>query len=410
MEILLHSLILLCLFTVSGCFSAAETALFSLSKIEKRRLVERHPQLVKWILHLLDRPRRTLISILIGNLLVNTLSAVIVTLLAIHYFGPKGVGILMVLYTMVLIIFCEIFPKVMAVRYNERLSLVFSFPLQIFAVLVYPIRILTRIVTDWLLSFIIRERKEHPDMISEDELKTLVKIGEEEGVLDRQERYMIQKLFDLGERPVKSIMTPRIDMIGLDIQDPTATHVETMKRYHFSQLPVFEESMDHILGVISVQEYMLSPEHPLRQRVHQPLFVPNTKRIDDLLEEFRKKSQSIAICVDEFGGTAGIVTLEDILEEIFGEYYDEYAKVENPVRPIGHGEFIVEAKVSLQQFNEIFATNLKAEEAATLGGYILEKLGEVPEKGKTLEADELVIRIHDVIRQRIRSVTVRRKT
>ncbi len=409
MEILFHSLILVFLFVASGFFSATETALFSLSKIERRRLVERHPHLVRWILLHLERPRRTLITILIGNLLVNTLSAAIVTLWALHYFGPKGVGIVMVLYTFILIIFCEIFPKVIAVRQNERLALAFAFPLQIFAVGIYPFRHLTRLLTDWLLSFIIREKKEHTDMISEEELKTLVKIGEEEGILDRQERHMIQKLFDLGERPVKAIMTPRIDMVGLDIQGLGASPIETLKRYHFSQLPVFEESMDHILGVISVQEYMLSPERNLRLILRQPLFVPDTKRIDDLLEEFRRKSQSIAICVDEFGGTAGIVTLEDILEEIFGEYYDEYAKVENPIRPIGQGEFMVEAKVGLERFNEFFATDLKAEEATTFGGYILEKLGEVPEKGKTLETEDLTIRIHDVIRQRIRSVIVRRR-
>ncbi len=410
MDILFHSLVLLGLFVASAFFSATETALFSLSKMEKRRLTERHSRLVHWILHHLEHPRRTLITILIGNLLANTLSAAIVTLLALHYFGPKAVGIFMLIYTLVLIVFCEILPKVIAVRRNEQLSLAFAFPLQIFAVAIFPLRYLTRLLTDWLLSFVIHEKIEHPDMISEEELKTLVKIGEEEGVLDRQERYMIQKIFDLGERPVRAIMTPRIDMIGLDIQDSASQHIETLKRYHFSQLPVFEGSMDHILGVISVQEYMLSSDRNLKGLLRQPLFVPDTKRIDDLLEEFRKKQQGISICVDEFGGTAGIVTLEDILEEIFGEYYDEYAKVENPIRPIGQGEFLAEAKVGLQAFNEFFATELKADEATTLGGYILEKLGEVPEKGKTLETEELVIRIHDCIRQRIRSVIVRRRT
>ncbi len=410
MGILFHSLLLLGLFVASAFFSATETALFSLSKMEKRRLAERAPRLVHWILHHLEHPRRTLITILIGNLLANTLSAAIVTLLALHYFGPKAVGIFILIYTVVLIVFCEILPKVIAVRKNEQLSLAFAFPLQIFAIVIFPLRYLTRLLTDRLLSFIIHEKKEHPDMISEEELKTLVKIGEEEGVLDRQERYMIQKIFDLGERPVRAIMTPRIDMIGLDIQDASSQHIEILKRYHFSQLPVFEGSMDHILGVISVQDYMLSPDRNLKLLLRQPLFVPDTKRIDDLLEEFRKKHQGISICVDEFGGTAGIVTLEDILEEIFGEYYDEYAKVENPIRPVGQGEFLAEAKVGLQQFNEFFATELKAGEATTLGGYILEKLGEVPEKGKTLETDELVIRIHDVIRQRILSVIVKRRT
>jgi CBS domain containing-hemolysin-like protein len=409
MELLLNSVFLLILFVASGFFSATETALFSLSKVEKRRLVEQRPHLARWVTHHLEHPRRTLVTILIGNLLVNTLSASMASLMALQYFGPKGLGIVMVIYTAVLILFCEIMPKVLAVRQNESTAAFFALPLQVFALLIFPFRRLTRLVTDWILSFLVPEKKEHPDLISEEELKTLVKIGEEEGVLDRQERRMIQKLFDLGERPVKAIMTPRIDVIALNGEDPPSKHMELMKRYHFSQLPVYVGSVDHILGVVSIQDYMLSATHDLRALIRQPLFVPETKRIDDLLEEFRRKSQSFAVCVDEFGGTAGIVTQEDILEEIFGEYYDEYAKVENPIRPYGHREFIVEAKIGLTDFNDFFSSQLKAAEATTLGGFILEKLGEVPEKGKTLVTPELEIRIHEVIRQRIRSVFVKRR-
>ncbi len=407
MELILNSLTLLFLFAGSAFFSATETALFSLSKIEKRRVLERHPHLGKWITYHLEHPRRTLITILIGNLLVNILSAAMVTLMSIQYFGPEKVGILMVLYTFVLILFCEIMPKVFAVRYNERISLIFSLPLHVFAILIYPFRHLTRFATDWILSFLIHERKEHPDLISEEELKTLVKIGEEEGVLDRQERYMIQKIFELGERPVKAIMTPRIDLTALDIEDPIAKHEEIIKRSHFSQLPVYEGSTDHILGVVSVQEYMLNREAGLRTLLRQPLFIPETKLIDDVLEEFRKKQQSFAVCVDEYGGTAGIVTLEDILEEVFGEFYDEYAKVENPIRPFGPNEFIVEAKIPLTEFNEFFSSHLEAQEATTLAGFILEKMGEVPEKDKVLNTEEVTLRIHQVMRHRIRSVIVR---
>ena len=409
MNLFFHSVVLLFLFAGSSFFSATETALFSLSKIEKRRLLERHPYLARWIMHHLEHPRRTLITILIGNLLVNTLSAAIATLIGLQYFGAQGVSVVIVIYTIVLIAACEIIPKVLAVRQNERLALLTAFPLQIFAVFIYPFRYLTRLITDWILSFLIHEKREHPDLISEDEIKTLVKIGEEEGVLDRQERRMIQKLFDLGERPVKAIMTPRIDLIALDIADAPSKHKELMKKYHFSQLPVYEGSVDHILGIVSVEEYMLNLTSDIHLLLRQPLFVPETKRIDDLLEEFRKKNESLAVCVDEFGGTAGLVTQEDILEEIFGEYYDEYDKVENPIRPLGQREFIVEAKVPLSNFNDFFSSHLEAQEASTLGGFILEKMGEVPEKGKTLETPELDIRIHDVIRQRIRSVIVRRR-
>ncbi len=252
------------------------------------------------------------------------------------------------------------------------------------------------------------EIKEHPEQISQEEIKTLVTIGEEEGILDSQERYMLQKLLELGERPAKDIMTPRIELAALSMEDSKEKHIEMIQKYHFTHFPIYQKTMDNILGVISVQEYLLNAQAPLINLIRQPLYIPEVKRIDNLLEEFRNKNQNFAICLDEYGGTAGIVTLEDILEEIFGEFYDEYAKVEHPVRSIGHNEYIVEAKISLADFNEYFSFHLKSEDASTLGGFLLEKLGELPEKGRTFKIPECEFVIHDVIRHRkIRSVIVR---
>ncbi len=356
----------------------------------------------------INHPRRTLITILIGNLFVNTLAASVVTLTAHELWGDQGIGPALALFTLFLLVFGEIVPKVVAVRKDELMSLSLSIPLRVVSILILPFRYVTRLITDWILRFLTHEHVEHSDLISEEELKSLVKIGEEEGVLDRDERRMLQKLLELGERPVKAIMTPRIDLAALNISDEPAKHIEMIKKFHFSEFPVYQNTTDNILGVISVQEYMLNRESKMQDLLKQPLFVPETKRIDDLLAEFRKKRENFAVCVDEYGGTAGIVTLEDILEEIFGEFYDEYSKVENPIRPFGHHEFIVDAKITLTVFNEYFNTKLVSDESATLAGFILEKLGEVPEKGKILETPDCELRIHDVIRhRRIMSVIVR---
>ena len=407
MPLLLSLVLLVILFLLSGFFSGTETALFSLSRIERRRLAENHPHLAKRVTFHLEHPRRALITILIGNMLVNTLASAIATLIVYETWGPRWLGLAMAGFTLALILFGEITPKVLAVRRNETLALFSGFALEVFAVFFYPIRRGARLISDWILSLLIHEKMDQPDLMSEAELRALVKIGEEEGVLDREEHYMIQKIFELGERHVKAIMTPRTDLVALNADDPAEQQIEIIQKYHFSHMPVYQNSKDHILGVLSVQEYVLSPVPDIRSVLKQPLFVPETKRIDDLLEEFRRKEQSFAVCVDEYGGTAGIVTQEDILEEIFGEFYDEYAKVENPVRPLGHGEFIVEAKISLADFNEYFSMHLKAGEASTLGGFILEKLGEVPEKGKYVKTPECDIRINDLIRQRIHTVIVR---
>ncbi|HLD50701.1 MAG TPA: hemolysin family protein [bacterium] len=409
MHIALSLLILAVLFLLSAFFSASETALFSLSKIEKRRVEQSHPYLSRWVKSHLEFPRRTLVTILIGNLVANTLATALVTLIVLEHMGVRYLSLILVGFTMALIFFAEIMPKTFAVKQNETVSLAVALPLRVFSLLFYPLRRTVRLITDFILRIILHDHREHSDQISEDELKTLVKIGEEEGLLDRQERYMLQKLLELGERQVREIMTPRISLAALDMEDPREKQIETMQKFHFMQLPVYQNSVDNLLGVISVQEFMLNLQSPLSSFLKQPLFVPESKRIDDLLSEFRAKNQDFAVCVDEYGGTAGVVTLEDIFEEIFGEFYDEYAKVENPIRPLGHQEFLVEAKIPLASFNEYFSTHLESEEASTLSGYLLEKMGEVPEKGKVLETPECEIRIQDVIRQRlIRTVIVRR--
>ena len=406
-----HFAILGLLFFFSFFFSAAETALFSLSKLDKRKLKEQYPHLSKWIFEHLQKPRKTLGTILIGNLVVNTLATAMVTLIALALWGEARLGLILSAFTLAVIIFCEMLPKILAVQSRIKMALLVSLPLKFFAVLFAPFRILMRFITDRVLSFLVHEKVEQSDMISERELKVLVKIGEEEGVLGGQERHMIQKLLDLGERPVKDIMTPRTDLIGLDIEETSEKHEDLIRKYHFTRLPVFQESLDQILGVVESQNYLLQePRQDVKKIMREPLFIPESKRIDALLETFRRKNEFFAICVDEFGGTAGVVTQEDILEEIFGEFYDEYEKVENPIRRMGEDLYLVEGKIPLQEFNEFFSSHLTAEEAATLGGYLFEKMGVIPSKGTTLNTEQFEFTIQDMVRQRIHLVTVRRRS
>lgn len=411
MNVSVHLIILAVLFVLSGFFSASETALFSLSKLDKRKAKEQFPNLSKWIFEHLETPRRTLATILIGNLLVNTLATAIATFLAVEYWGEKNLGVSMAGFTVLLIIFCETIPKVTAVHNKMKVSLVVATPLRFFAWIFTPFRLAMRYVTEKIISVIVHEKVDHSDMISEGELKVLMKIGEEEGVLGGQERQMIQKLLELGERSVKDIMTPRTDLVGLDINENPGRHIEIIKKYHYSHLPVFEGSMDQILGVVNSQEYLLQEPVPSVKQVLKPaLFIPESKRIGDLLETFRAQGERFAVCVDEYGGTAGAVTQEDILEEIFGEFYDEYAKVENPIRRLGVDTYIVEGKIGLQDFNEHFLAKLKAGEATTLGGYLLEKMGVVPARGSKYETENFEFTIQDMIRQRIQHVLVRKKS
>ena len=397
------------LLLLSAFFSASETALFSLTRIERRRILEKHPHRGKLVADLLTHPRRALVTVLIGNSVVNTCAAAIATLFALQYFDPEGVGLVVAVFTVLLIFLCEVLPKVFAVRNNEQAALATAPILDGIALLIFPIRRVVRMLSDWILALFLKGKKEPSDLISAHELKVLVKIGEEEGILNQEERRMIQKLFELGERPVRSIMTPRTDIVALRLNDSWEKQVETLKNFHFSHFPVFQDSLDQIVGVLSTQEVILSNERDLQKFLKPVFYIPESKRVDELLRDFQKSEERFSVCVDEFGGTAGVVTLEDILEEIFGEFYDEYAKPEKPIRDLGTGEYLVDAKIPLAEFNEFFRAKLRSQEAETLSGFLLEKMGRVPRKGDTLELAPFHFKIHDTARQRILKIIVRPK-
>lgn len=403
----LHLGALTVLLFLSFFFSASESALFSLTRLERRRILERHPRRGKLVDDLLIHPRRALITILIGNNVVNIWASAIATLIALRFLGPRGVSLAIAVFAAVLIFVCDILPKVFAVRKNETVALAVAPFLEVVSYLLFPLRWVVRIFSDWILSFFLRGRKESSELISAQELKTLVKIGEEEGILNRKERRMIQKLFELGENPVRSIMTPRTDLAALDLDAPWEKKLETIRNFHFSHFPVYQGSVDQMVGFISTQEVVLSGEQSLHKFLKAPVYVPELKRIDELLRDFQKTGDRFAICVDEFGGTAGVVTLEDILEEIFGDFYDEYAKTESPVRELTGGEYLVDAKISLTQFNDFFHAQLHSKEAETLSGFLLEKMGRVPRKGDIFDLPRFGFRIHDMAKQRILKVAVR---
>ena len=404
-----HISLIFLLLLLAAFFAGTETALFSLTRIERRRVVEKHPRLGKLVNDLLTHPRRALVTLLIGNNIVHVCAAAVVTLLALQFFGPQGVGVTVALFTVLLIFAGEIVPKIFAVRHNEPLALATAPFLEAVAGVLFPLRRLIQWVSDWILALLLGGAQESPQLISAQELKVLVKIGEEEGILDREERRMIQKLFELGERPVRSIMTPRTDVAALRLGDAWEKQLEIMKQFHFSYFPVYQDSLDQITGVIATHQVVLSGEKDLGRFLKPPAYVPELKRIDELLRDFQKTGERFAVCVDEFGGTAGVVTLEDILEEIFGEFYDEYARPEQSIRSTGEKEYLVDAKIPLTQFNEFFGANLQTREAETLSGFLLEKMGRVPRKGETFEHPRFSFRIHDTARQRILKIAVKVK-
>lgn len=208
---------------------------------------------------------------------------------------------------------------------------------------------------------------------------------------------------------VREIMTPRTDMVAFDIDEGRQKLVQLIKQFHFSYFPVYEKSLDQLLGVISVQEFMLDNQNRLRELVMQPYYVPETKPIDELLQEFQHQGIGVAICVDEYGGTAGLVTLEDVLEEIFGDFYDEYAKAEPLVRRVSEHVFLVHGKIGLYPLNELLGLSLSSETSETLSGWLLEQFGKIPKQNEFIRWRGTEFHVREMFRQRILKVEIHRK-
>ncbi len=410
LNLTLRFVLLAVLIILSGLFSASETALFSLSKIRLRRLSSKHPKAGKVVSDLLDHPRNTLTSILVGNMLVNVTISGLVTSMSVIAFGEVGLGIAMGSLTFVLLIFGELTPKTFAIRNAQSFSLVIAKPLFVFSKLIFPLRWLLKKITDFFYLLLVGKRQVKEPLVTQRELQTLVSMGEKEGILDKDEKQMIHAVFDFSQRGVDEIMTPRVDIIAAGKEISCSELIHIMEESKHNKIPIYEETIDSIKGVVYMKDAVLDPK-PDWQRLTKPvLFVPETKKIDDLLIEFQSKKIYIAIVVDEYGGTSGLVTMEDILEEIVGEIRDEYDKAEGKIVTLDKDTFRIDGGVSIYDVNEELKLSLQTEEAETLGGYVLALFDKIPEVGETIKKDNLSFTVNVVRENRIKKVTIKRQT
>ena len=404
-----YILVLSILLILSGLFSASETALFSLSKIQIRRLKEKRPAQSALIVQLLNSPRRTLNTILTGNMLVNVTASALVTEIAIDLVGQKGVALACGLTTFLLLVFGEVTPKTFAISHAESFSCFISRPLSFFTKLVFPIRWAWAKIADSFSQRIIGRQYLHQPFLTEEEIRGLVSIGEKEGIISKEEEQMINTVFDFGERYVNEIMTPRVDIIAVDVNKDNLYLEKALKSSRHSKVPVYKDSVDNILGIIYAKEYLFSPRPDWQSLVKPVLFVPETKKIEELLLEFQSKKSYVAIVTDEYGGTSGLITIEDILEEIVGEIQDEYDTEEKLIVRIDQNSVSVSGKTSLYDLNEELNTHFKAKDAQTVGGFMIHLFGRIPKSGESTKFRNYLFTADDVRRHRIRKVTMRKK-
>jgi len=396
---------------VSALLTGAEAAYFSLGRARLNRLAEQHGPDQAPLQPLLSRPHELLVTLLVGITLANIGASALAASIAATLFGPVGLAVSIAAMTVLLLVFGEVLPMTLAVEHPERYSAWVSRPVAWLSAVLWPVRAMLNALTAVTLRLVGSERKRGEPEISEEELRTLVDVGAREGVVDRTEREMIHKVFELEDTLVREVMVPRPDMFCLDVVTPPADILPLLREHLHSRVPVFDDTVDHIVGVLYTKELLphlkgLPPDFALRSHLHPPYFVPESKRADTLLREFQAKKLHLAVVVDEYGGTAGLVTLEDLLEELVGEIRDEFDEEERLIQKVDATSYRVSGKLPIDEFNAATGLHLPKESFDTVGGWVLDLFGRVPNRGEKAQAGDVTVTVEKVERTRVIEVLV----
>jgi len=400
----------------SAFFSGTETALFSLNKLQLKKMQKKEENnwRVKSIIRLLDDPQRTLISILIGNMFVNISASSLATYLAIKFFGNIGIGIASGIMIFIILVFGEIVPKSLAVANAEIVSKKIARPIEIISTGLFPLIKFFKIIISVLYYFLRMKKNKEKKEITEEDLITLIDVGKDEGVIEEEEKKMIRNIFEFGDTMVKEVMIPRVDMACIHSDTKLNSILKLIKKVGHSRIPVYEETIDNVIGILYAKDllgiyeqwYTSKEKFDLKQIIRKAYFVPENKKIDDLLDIFQRDKIQIAIAIDEYGGTAGLVTMEDVVEEVVGEIIDEYDTEIKLFKITEDNTVIADGNISIEKINEILNIEIPENGFETLGGFIFDLLGRVPKKGEKVKYHNLQIIIEQVVKNRIRRVKI----
>lgn len=398
---------LLGLLVLSGFFSGSETALLSLDKLRVRFLQQTQRRGADKLARLLDDPDRLLSGILVGNNLVNIAASVIATGLFVGWYGERGELYTVLLLTPLLLIFSEVCPKTYAAQYPEKMSFIVLNPIRLVVWLLTPVVLVVSGVSKLLTRFF-RGADAEGLMVSEDEIRAIIEVGEESGVVAAEQRRMLHGIFDLSETRVRDVMIPRTEVTGLEVSAGFDEALAQVRQARHSRFPVYQDNMDNVIGVVHSKKILdfigRTDQFSLEGICRKPYFVPESKRIAVLLQSFRAKREHLAIVVDEYGGVEGIVTLEDVVEEIVGEIHDEYDIEEVDFRQLAPDRFLVDGAVSVRMVNRHFKLQLPEDHVTTLAGYLLRVMGKIPSEGDAFEEEGVCFRVKRMDERRIEEV------
>ena len=372
----------------SAFFSASETALMTLSKIRLRHMVEAEIKGAALIDKLLKNPSKLLGGILVGNNVANIGASALATSLAIKYLGDSGVAIATALMTILVLIFAEITPKSLAAQNSEKIALKIARPLNLITFILKPLITVLIYITNSIIKMLGGEIDKVKPFITEEELKTMVNVSHEEGVLEVEEKKMIYNVFDFGDSQAKDVMTPRTDMIVANSNSTYEELIKIFREEQFSRLPIYKDTVDNIIGILYIKDLIFfedgKDEFNIVKHMRVPYFTYEFKSTVDLFADMRLKRVPIAILLDEYGGTSGIVTIEDLVEEIVGDIDDEYDDDTDKIQVIKEDEYIVDGDTKINMVNEMIGLHIESEDFDSIGGFVTGILGRLPKTGETI--------------------------
>ena len=403
-------LILVILLALSAFFSSSETALTTVNKIRMRTLADAGDGRAEFVMKVISNPGKMLSAILIGNNIVNLYASSLSTMLATRLWGNEAVGLATGVLTLLILVFGEITPKTISTISAEGIALRFAKIIYIIMIVLTPVIYIVNHLSFFVLKLFRVDPNKRGESITEDELRTIVQVSHEEGLIESEEKKMINNVFDFGDAVAKDVMVPRIDMSFVDVNTSYQDLVDLFREEKYTRFPVFEETTDNVIGIINIKDIFLAEngeDFSVRNYLRQPLYTYEFKKVSELMIEMRKAMINIVIVLDEYGATAGLITLEDMLEEIVGEIRDEYDEdEEEALVQVGPREYVVEGSMKLADLNDYLELNLQSEDYDSIGGLVIGLLDHLPEEGEDVVIENVRLRVDSVEKNRIDKIHV----
>ena len=409
---ILQLAILVLLLSASAFFSSAETALMTSNKLRIRNLAENGDKRAEKVLEITANTDKMLSAILIGNNIVNLSASALSTTLTLKVFGSSLVGVATGVLTFLILVFGEITPKNVASKNAEDMALKYIGIISVLVIVLTPVIYVVNKVAGIVISLFVKNNDDN-NMVTEDELRAMVEVSHEDGVIEKEEKKMIVNVVDFGDTVAGDIMLPRVDMVMVSVESSYGEILKIFREERYTRIPVYEESPDNVIGILNVKDFLLIEDKEnfsVKEHLREPLYTYEYKKTSSLMVDMRKTGANIVIVLDEYGTTVGLITLEDMLEEIVGEIRDEFdADEDEGITKISETEYLIDGSTNLDDVNDRIGLELSSEEYESIGGIIMEKLGRLPVEGEVITFDNIILTVKKMDHARIEKVGLKLK-